>query len=155
MAGDVRIYYLIDDKEYFIEQWLNTDTPDISDHEVLEAVMSAVPPGRAPSILRVIDIGSDGKPVEYDEYLIKDKLEIPFGLVFKKVGHDGWFYLADAENYSGRSGTRISGNTIMLEANSRYAFPGKDNFPVRAVIDWDRRSLKAGEKEFYLHPCSP
>ena len=148
MAGDVRIYYQIDDKEYSIEQWLNTDTPDTSDHEVLEAVMSVVPPGRAPSILRVIDIGSD-------EYLIKDKLDMPFGLVFKKVGHEGWFYLADAENYDGRSGIRISGNTIMLEANSRYAFPGKENFPVRAVIDWDRRSLKAGEKEFYLHPCSP
>ncbi|AOF08511.1 TPA: hypothetical protein MNS24_003709 [Klebsiella pneumoniae] len=155
MAGDVRIYYQIDDKEYSIEQWLNTDTLDTSDPEVLEAVMSVVPPGRAPSILRVIDIGSDGKPVEYDEYLIKDKLEMPFGLVFKKVGYEGWFYLADAENYGDRSGTRIAGNTIMLEANSRYAFPGKDNFPVKAVIDWDRRSLKAGEKEFYLEPCSP
>ncbi|HBR3526528.1 TPA: hypothetical protein L9S85_004655, partial [Klebsiella pneumoniae] len=125
MAGDVRIYYQIDDKEYSIEQWLNTDTLDTSDPEVLEAVMSVVPPGRAPSILRVIDIGSDGKPVEYDEYLIKDKLEMPFGLVFKKVGYEGWFYLADAENYGDRSGTRIAGNTIMLEANSRYAFPGK------------------------------
>ena len=61
MAGDVRIYYQIDDKEYSIEQWLNTDTLDTSDPEVLEAVMSVVPPGRAPSILRVIDIGSDGK----------------------------------------------------------------------------------------------
>lgn len=155
MAGDVRIYYLIDDKEYSVELWLDTDHPDKSDREVLEAVLNVAPPGRGASILRVLDLGTEGKPVIYDEYLIKNTSDIEFGMIFKKVGHEGWFYLPDANMYQKSSGTKIHGNTLTVQANFPYVFADKHLFPVKAVIDWDRRSLRYGDNELYLFPFSP
>jgi hypothetical protein len=110
MAGRFRIYFLVDNKEHVIDQWLNTDEPTSKSPEVLEAVMAATPPGRGSSILRIVDLGSDGKPMLYDEFRIIDSKGIVYGLVFQKVGHDGWHYLHDYADFGRRPGKHITNN---------------------------------------------
>lgn len=155
MAGDFRIYYSIGSEEYSLEQWLEIDDPTPQSKEVITAVMDVVPQGKAPSISRVVDLGVDGKPMLYDEFLIKNSSGIIFGLIYRRLGHEGWFYLAEPNMYRVREGIKITGNTLTVIANSHYAFSDKTDFPVRATIDWDRRSLRYGDKELYLIPSSP
>lgn len=97
MAGDYRIYYLIGNEEYSLKKWLETDAPTLQSEEVIEAVMRVAPHGKAPSILRLVDLDKDGKPMIYDEFLIQGFGGINFGLIYRRVGHDGWFYLTDPQ----------------------------------------------------------
>ncbi|EPS5532964.1 hypothetical protein ABKV70_01425 [Enterobacter hormaechei] len=154
MAGDYRIYYLIDNEEHSLKKWLETDAPTLQSEEVIEAVMSVAPHGKAPSILRLIDLDKDGKPMVYDEFLIQGFGGINFGLIYRRLGHDGWFYLTDPQVYGFREGSIITDNKLTVVANSRYSFSDKADFPVIATIDWDRLSLRYGYKELYLVPTS-
>ncbi|HKM95792.1 MAG TPA: hypothetical protein VJY99_03635 [Buttiauxella sp.] len=154
MAGDFRIYYLIGNEEHSLKKWLETDAPTQQNEEVVSAVMEVVPDGKAPSILRLVDLDTDGKPMIYDEYLIQGFGGIIFGLIYRRVGHDGWFYLADPQMYGFREGSKITDNKLTVVANTRYLFSNKADFPVIATIDWDRRSLRYGNKELYLIPTS-
>ncbi|EEY8700640.1 MULTISPECIES: hypothetical protein [Enterobacteriaceae] len=154
MAGDYEIYYLLGDKEHSIKQWLETDDPTPQTEEVVKAVLEAVPHGKAPSIIRLVDLDTDGKPMIYDEFIIQNFSGIIFGIIYRRLGHDGWFYLADPQMYGVREGSKITANKLTVVANSRYSFSDKADFPVLATIDWDRLSLRYGNKELYLIPTS-
>ncbi|ENA1176743.1 hypothetical protein V2161_03995 [Klebsiella pneumoniae] len=155
MAGNFRIYFLVGDKEYTVEKWLNTDEPTSRNPEVLEAVMAATPPGRAPSILRIVDLGSDGKPMLYDEFRIIDSKGIVYGLVFQKVGHDGWHYLHNYTDFERRPGQPITNDSFTIHGAAGYALTNKNDFPATATINWDRLSVQCNGDEFYLVPWSP
>lgn len=154
MAGNYEIYYLLGDKEHSIKHWLETDEPTPQTEEVVKAVLETVPHGKAPSIIRLVDLDTDGKPMIYDEFIIQNFSGITFGLIYRRLGYDGWFYLADPQMYGLREGSKITANKLTVVASSRYSFSDKADFPVTATIDWDRLSLRYGNKEFYLIPTS-
>lgn len=155
MAGEYRIYYHHSGKEHSLEQWLDTDNPTAQDAEVKRAVMENVPVGVAPSILRIIALNEDGKPMLYDEFRIVGSNGLIYGLIFKKVGHDGWFYLSDYREYERRPGKKITNDAFEIHGAAGYALPNRDEFPASATLDWDRLSVLCNGKELYLEPWSP
>ncbi|HCR2977938.1 TPA: hypothetical protein ACLFK6_002480 [Serratia marcescens] len=154
MAGNYRIYFHHSGKEHFLDQWLNADYPTAQSDEVKRAVMDVVPQGVAPSILRVIDI-EDGKPMLYDEFRIVDSNGLIYGLIFKKVGYDGWFYLSDCREYERRPGEHITNDAFEIPGAAGYFLSNKEQFPALATLDWERLSVLCNGEEFYLEPWSP
>ncbi|QPS88206.1 hypothetical protein I6G46_04310 [Serratia plymuthica] len=155
MAGNYRIYYHHSRKEHSLNQWLDADNPKAKNEEVMRAVMEVVPVGVAPSILRVIELNEDGKPMLYDEFRIVDSKGQIYGLIFTKVGSEGWFYLSDYESYGSRPGKPITGNSFMIPGTAGYLFSNKEQFPALATLDWERLSVLCNGEEFYLEPWSP
>ncbi|HEJ9066944.1 TPA: hypothetical protein SML68_003023 [Serratia marcescens] len=155
MAGNYRIYYHHSGKEHSIDQWLNADNSTIKDEDVIKAVMNVVPSGAAPSILRLISLGEDGKPALYDEFLIVGSNGQIYGLIFEKIGCDGWFYLPDYRDYERRPGQHISNDSFVIPGAAGYILSNKDEFPASATLDWDRLSVLCNGEEFYLVPWSP
>ncbi|MBJ6428044.1 hypothetical protein JGT96_15320 [Enterobacter hormaechei] len=155
MAGYFRIYFLAQGKEHMVETWLNTDEPTSRDQEVLDALMSATPPGTAPSIVRIIELGTNGQPMLYDEFKIIDSKDITYGLVFQKPSHDGWFYLADRTAFESRPGKEIINDSFIIPGAVGYVLPNRGDFPAKAIINWERLSVECLGEEFYLVPWKP
>ncbi len=155
MAGYFRIYFLAQGKEHMVETWLNTDEPTSRDQEVLDALMGATPPGIAPSILRIIDLGTDGQPMLYDEFKIIDSKGITYGLVFQKPSHGGWFYLADLTDFERRPGKEIMNDSFIIPGAVGYVLLNRADFPAKATINWERLSVECLGEEFYLVPWKP
>lgn len=155
MAGNYRVYYRIKNEEYLIEQWFNANNPTINYEEVMDAVMKVAPDGLGVTIIRLVDLDQDGRPLLFDEFRIMDSKGNIYGLIFKKTAHDGWFYLPDYTDFGRRPGKQISSDSFTISVTARYAMPNKNNFPAQATIDWDRLSVTCNEEEFYLVPWSP
>lgn len=155
MAGNYRIYYSYGNTEGSIEQWLNADHPTTQDIEAVKAVMGVVPVGKAPSIIRLVDLDKDGKPTLFDEYRIIDSKGNVFGLIFKQIGLDGWFYLPDYTDVGRRPGKHISNDSFEIPGAAGYTLRNQNLFPAIATIDWDRCSVTCNGEEFYLVPWSP
>ncbi|CAI1081135.1 Uncharacterised protein [Serratia quinivorans] len=155
MASNCRIFYCHGGKEYTCDQWINAEYPDVRDSEVLNAVMTRVPANVSPEIKRIVELGDDAKPMLYDEFRIVDSKGQIYGLIFTKVGSEGWIYLSDYESYGFRPGKPITGNSFMISGTAGYTLPNQDEFPATATLNWDRLSVLCNGEEFYLVPWSP
>ena len=155
MAGYFRIYFLAQGKEHMVETWLNSDEPTSCDQEVLDALMGATPPGIAPSILRIIDLGTDGQPMLYDEFKVIDSKGITYGLVFQKPSYSGWFYLADLTDFERRPGKEIINDSFIIPGAVGYVLSNRSDLPAKATINWERLSVECLGEEFYLVPWKP
>jgi len=155
MAGNYRIYYSYRNEEHSIEQWLNTNNPTIGYGEVMEAVMKEAPDSVGVTIIRLVDLEQDGRPTLFDEFRIIDSNGVIYGLIFKKIAHDGWFYLPDYTDFGRRPGKHISNDSFSIAGAAGYTIPNKGDFPALATIDWDRLSVTCNGEEFYLVPWSP
>ncbi|HBW8033072.1 TPA: hypothetical protein MFG77_001600 [Klebsiella pneumoniae] len=156
MAGNIRIYYDYQNTEHTLDVWSDANSPLKSDPEVINAVLAELPEHAAPSIKRVVELTTDGKPMIYDVFRIEDPdTGLPYGLLYTRLGHDGWVYLSDIKSYGERIGKELQGEHFTMVKGHNYATNDKKLFPANAKVDWERLSVFCNEHEYHLIPWSP